>query len=238
MSRKLVYLLLPVRCIMFFLVFVIGAAVVGRDVSKISSWWSVIDTPMNILTVLLLAAAAKSRGQTYKELINYQKGATTIKQVILVTLLILLIGMCGMFLAGFLCYGVIPYAAPMIIAPVPKVLAVINIPLLPLTTALAEDGLYLGLGVNNIKNKKAAVLIPAFFFAVQHCFIPTLFEPRYLIYRFISFLPLTIILCGYYQKKRNPVPIMIGHAVIDVATVMQIFATSFIPGFYDKMCNM
>ena len=238
MSRKLVYILLPIRCIIFLLVFVVGAAVAGKDVSEISRWWSVIDTPVNILTVLLLVFAAKSRGQTYKELINYQRGVTTIKQVILVTLLILLMGMGGMFLAGFLCYGVIPYAAPMIIAPTPKALALINIPLLPVTTALAEDGLYLGLGVNGIKNKQAAVLVPAFFFAVQHCFIPTLFEPRYLIYRFISFLPLTLILCRHYQKHRNPLPIMIGHAIIDVATVMQIFATSVIPGFYDKMCNM
>ena len=238
MSRKLVYILLPIRCIIFLLVFVVGAAVAGRDVSEISSWWSVIDTPVNILTVLLLVLAAKSSGQTYKELINYQRGVTTRKQVILVTLVILLMGMGGMFLAGFLCYGVIPYAAPMIIAPIPKALALINIPLLPVTTALAEDGLYLGLGVNGIRNKQAAVLVPAFFFAVQHCFIPTLFEPRYLIYRFISFLPLTLILCRHYQKHRNPLPIMIGHAIIDVATVMQIFATSFIPGFYDKMCNM
>ena len=238
MSRKLVFILLPIRCVIFLLVFVVGAAVSGRDVSEISSWWSVIDTPVNILTVLLLVLSAKSSGQTYKELINYRRGVTTKKQVIMVTLVILLMGMGGMFLAGLLCYGVIPYAAPMIIAPVPKVLAVINIPLLPLTTALAEDGLYLGLGVNGIKNKQAAVLVPAFFFAVQHCFIPTLFEPRYLIYRFISFLPLTLILCRHYQKHRNPLPIMIGHAIIDVATVMQIFATSFIPGFYDKMCNM
>jgi hypothetical protein len=31
---------------------------------------------------------------------------------------------------------------------------------------------------------------------------------------------------------------MIGHAIIDVATVMQILATSAIPGLYDKMCAM
>jgi len=47
-----------------------------------------------------------------------------------------------------------------------------------------------------------------------------------------------VILCWYYHKKRDPLPIMIGHALIDVATVMQIAATSFIPGFYDKMCGM
>ena len=31
---------------------------------------------------------------------------------------------------------------------------------------------------------------------------------------------------------------MIGHALIDTAAVMQILATSMIPGFYDKMCEL
>lgn len=52
-----------------------------------------------------------------------------------------------MYLAGYLCYRVIPYGAPMLIAPIPKVLVVINVLLLPVTTAFAEDGLYLGCGV-------------------------------------------------------------------------------------------
>ncbi len=31
---------------------------------------------------------------------------------------------------------------------------------------------------------------------------------------------------------------MVGHAIIDVATVLQILATSAIPGFYEMMCGM
>ena len=34
------------------------------------------------------------------------------------------------------------------------------------------------------------------------------------------------------------VPIMVGHAIIDVATVMQILATSSVPGLYETMCGM
>ena len=141
-------------------------------------------------------------------------------------------------MAGFFCYGIIPYAAPMMIAPIPVWLSVINIAILPITTALAEDGLYLGCGVNQVHNKFLSITIPAFFFALQHSFIPTLFDLKYIFYRFISFLPLTLILCWYYHKKRNPLPIMVGHAIIDVATVLQIFATSAIPGFYEMMCEM
>ena len=151
--------------------------------------------------------------------------------------IILLVGMAGMYLAGFICYGIIPYAAPMMIAPIPAFLAMINLVVLPVSTALAEDSLYLGCGVRQFGNRFAAVIVPAFFFALQHSFIPTLFDVRYIIYRFISFLPLTVILCIHYYKHQNPLPIMIGHAVIDVATAGQILATSVIPGFYEMMCG-
>ena len=236
--KKALPLLLPVRSVVFALIFIVGSRLVGKDVSEISRWWTPAATIVNILTVMLIVFAAKKNGQTYRELINYEKGKTTKKQVVLVTLMILIVGMGGMFLAGYICYGVIPYGAPMMIAPIPKALALINMLFLPVTTALAEDGMYLGCGVNSIENKLAAILIPAFFFALQHCYIPTLFDSKYMLYRFISFLPLTIILCAYYHKKRNPLPIMIGHAVIDLATAGQIIATSFIPGFYEKMCSM
>lgn len=238
MSKKIGIGLLPFRCIVFALVFIIGSQIVQKDISDISNWWSIAATVVNVITIVLLVLVAKKRKQSYWELINYQKGKTKVSQIVTVSILILVIGMAGMYLAGFLCYGVIPYAAPMMIAPIPKVLAVINVLLLPVTTALAEDGLYLGCGVNTIENKFSAILIPAFFFALQHSFIPTLLDMNYVVYRFLSFLPLTVVLCWYYYKKRNPLPIMVGHALIDVATVMQILATSFIPGFYETMIGM
>lgn len=236
-NRFLPYLL-PIRCVIFLLIFIIGAHICNKNTDEISNWWSIVASIVNIATILLLITVSKKQNSSYKELINYQKGKTTAKQIAVMIIIILLVGMGGMYLAGFICYGVIPYAAPMMIAPIPLWLAIINIPLLPISTAFAEDGLYLGCGVNQIKNKYAAILVPAFFFALQHSFIPTLFDVKYVIYRFLSFLPLTIILCIHYHKNRNPLPIMIGHAVIDAATVAQILATSAVPGLYEKMCAM
>ena len=238
MNKKYYPYLLPIRLVVFILIFIIGSAIVNKELKEISNWWTVIATIVNICTIIILVIAAKSGGTSYKEVINYQKGKTRPGIVIKMCLIILVIGMAGMFMAGFICYGVIPYAAPMIIAPIPKALAIINAVFLPITTALSEDALYLGYGTGQIKNKTAAILIPAFFFSLQHCFIPTLFDVKYILYRFLSFLPLTIILCRHYYKDKNPLPIMIGHALIDVATVMQILATSVIPGFYDKFCSM
>ena len=235
---KRMYCLLPIRCIVFLLTFVIGATVVDKRIEEIGNWWSVVASIVNVLTIAVLMFTAKKQNGSYLELINYQKGKTTWKQIVGMSVIIVVVGMVGMYLAGYLCYGVIPYAAPMMIAPIPLWLAAINVIVLPITTAFAEEGLYLGCGVNQIKNRYMAIAVPAFFFALQHSFIPTLFNLKYIMYRFLSFLPLTIILCWNYYKKRNPVPIMVGHAIIDMATVMQILVTSLVSGLYETMCGM
>lgn len=237
MKEKLPYFL-PVRCVIFLLVFVIGAYAAGKNLADITNWWTPVTTIVNIITIALLVILAKKSGMTYPELINYRKGHTKVSQVILISAVILIVGTGGMYLAGFLCYGVFPYAAPMMIAPVHWLIAILNFLPLPVTTALAEDGLYLGCGVGRIQNKGLAIALPAFFYALQHCFIPVLFDGRYILYRFLSYLPLTVILCWYYHKKRNPVPIMIGHTLIDLMTVAWVLATSLNPSFYEMMVNL
>ena len=238
MNRDKLPYLLPIRSVVFILIFVLGSLITGKELSAISNWWTIVATIVNIFTIILLIVVSKKNDMTYWELINYQKGETKAGQVVLISIVVLVGGMGVMYLAGFLCYGKIPYAPPMMIAPVMKLLAIINFFLRPVTTAFAEDGLYLGCGVNMIKNKTLGIIITAFFYALQHCFIPTLIDGRYIIYRFLSFLPLTIILCYYYQRKRNPVPIMVGHAIIDMITGLEVLATSMVSGFYETMINM
>lgn len=238
MEKNRLSFLLPVRCILFLLVFLAGAKITGKGLSGISNWWTIVATVINILTIVILIIAARKNKMTYAELINYQKGKTKISRIVIISVIILVLGVGGMYLSGLICYGVIPYLSPMMIAPVPAVLAIVNFLPLPVTTALAEDGLYLGCGVNTIRNKALAIAVPAFFYALQHSFIPTLFDVRYMLYRFFSFLPLTVVLCWYYYRKRDPVPVMIGHALIDMMTVSWVLATSVVPGLYDKMLTM
>ena len=238
MKSNALLLLLPIRSIVFLLVFVVCARVANTDISQIGHWWSIIAVIVNIIMFLLLVYVAHKKGKTFGQLINYRKGSTRWTAIVLVSLGILVIGMAGMYLAGFLIYDNLLYAPPVMIAPIAKWIAIINVILLPISTTFAEDGLYLGCGVNQIKNKHVAILVPAFFYALQHCFIPTMFDGRFILYRFLSFLPLTIILCWYYYKKRNPVPIMVGHAVIDLVTAAQIVATSTVPGLYETLCGV
>ncbi|MBR6149186.1 MAG: CPBP family intramembrane metalloprotease [Lachnospiraceae bacterium] len=238
MKRDKLPYLLPIRSVVFLIIFLAGSRITSKQLNDMSSWWTTVATIVNILTVIMLIYISRKNDMTYLDLIGYRKGDTPIKQIVIISVMILSVGGGGMYLAGFLCYGILPYSPPMMIAPVPKVLALINFFLLPVTTALAEDGLYLGCGVNVIKNKTCAILVPAFFYTLQHSFIPVLIDARYIAYRFLSYLPLIIILCLYYHKKRNPLPIMVGHALIDLMTVIWVLASSFIPGFYEMMCSM
>ena len=177
-NKKILSALLPLRCAIFILVFVLGAKLVNKELDEISNWWSIVASVVNIVTIALLCFVTKKKGTNYSGLINLKKRNTSVKLVCLISLLIISVGMLGMYLAGFICYGVIPYAAPMMIAPIPLWAAIINTVVLPLSTVFAEDGLYLGCGVNQIKNKYAAIIIPALFFALQHSFIPTLFDVK------------------------------------------------------------
>ena len=232
-------LLLPMRCVMFIAVFTLGAAAAGKTLSETANRWSLTASCVNVVTILVLIAAAKSAKMTFGEMIGLHRGGLSVKKTIGLIFIFIAVGMGGMYLSGLVCYGkVMPRVTADIASPIPLALAIVNLIALPATVGFAEDGLYLGLGVNSIKNKYAAVMIPAFFYALQHCFIPMLPDAKYMAYRFISFLPLTVLFCIYYHKKKDPVPIIAAHAILDLATGITILATSSSSDLYEKMCRM
>ena len=167
-NRYMIYLL-PIRCVIFAFIFVMGATIINQKIDDVCNWWSIIASAVNIFIICILLLFTKKNESSYRELINYRKGETKAKHIIGISLLIFVIGMAGMYVAGYICYGVIPYVAPMMIAPIPVWLAVINVVVLPVTTAFAEDGLYLGCGVNQINNKFFIAVFSAFRWLAQRC---------------------------------------------------------------------
>lgn len=228
-------IILSLRSLLFIFTFLTISIVSRYPLSSLTKWWSIICSLCNVITIILLIFLARSLHTSYGNLINYKKGRAKVKSIIFGIILIMTIGLVGMFLAGYIIYRKIPYLASMLIQPIPVGLAVVNLFILPITTTFAEDGLYLGFGVNQIKNKWVAIFVPALFYALQHSFMPLLWNLNYMIYRFLSFLPLTLLLGFWYEKKRNPVPIMIGHFMINFATVIQIVLMSVYPDLYQQM---
>lgn len=230
-DRK-IWFVLPMRCLLFLAAFPICGLLTHKNLTEITNLWTILASILNIVTIVVLLIICKCNNTTYLKMIHHEKKPKRIFKGFLFIVTMLLIGMAGMYLAGWLCYGEFPYLAPMMIAPVPPYIAIINVFILPLTTTIAEDGLYLGCGVNGFKSKYSAVLIPAFFYALQHSFIPVIFDMKFIIYRFLSFLPLTVWVCFRYYKGTSVSYIMTGHWLLNIATVIQIVITSFDPESY------
>ncbi|MDE7339590.1 MAG: CPBP family intramembrane metalloprotease [Lachnospiraceae bacterium] len=226
-SKK--WFILPMRCFLFIAAFSFCSMITRQDLTELTHWWTMLASIINIITISVLWFLCRRGNTTYLEMIHYEKRPKSIFKGFLFIVIMLLIGMGGMYFAGGLCYGEFPYLAPMMIAPISPYLALFNIVMLPLTTTIAEDGVYLGYGVNGFTSKWAAVFIPAFFYALQHSFIPMIFDLRFMTYRFLSFFPLTIWICFQYRKKGTVAYIMAGHWVLNLATTIQIAIMSFHP---------
>lgn len=232
-ERKFVPFLLPVRCLMFLLVFVLLSIITKLPYDSLSRWWTAIAIVCNVITIAILWMFSYKKGISYKELLNYEKGKTSFKSCFIIVFIILVVGMSGLFLTGLICYQKIPYLDKTLVQPIPMWLAIIVLLLLPISTTLAEDGLYLGYAIHLRGSQKwINVLVSAFFYALQHCFIPFLPNGIFVLYRFISFLPLTLLICFWYQKNHNPVPVMIGHFILNVATAVQIIIMTILPDLF------
>ena len=235
-NKKTLPFLLPIRCIIFLAVFFLTAVISKLQYTDISKWWTSIAIGCNAVTLAILYIFCRRRGLTYKKLINYEKGKTKISAAVLIVVLTVVVGMCGLYLAGLICYGAFPYLDITMVEPIPLWLAIIVLLLLPLSTTLAEDGLYLGYAINSsTSNQWVNVSLAAFFYALQHSFIPFLPDGLFILYRFLSFLPLTIMICFWYRKNRNPLPFMIGHFILNIATAVQILIMTVCPDLFNSL---
>jgi hypothetical protein len=238
--KKMAPFILPLfRSALFIMVGMLFAMSTNQSLEQASRWWSIICTVCNIITIVLLMTICKREGTTYRKLIGYQKDEGNLKYTLLIVVLMLILGMGGMYEFGFAIYGYVPVT---MVQPIPIWLAAINVILLPLTIVFAELPLYFGYALNGIEkatgSKILSIMYPMFFYALQHSFIPLLTDWKHILFRFLSFLPLMFVLGVIYYKKRNLVPLMIGHAVLDLATGAQILMTSISPAIFEMMKAM
>jgi hypothetical protein len=235
--KKVEPFILPLfRSALFIIVGALFARLTNQTLEQASRWWSIVCTVCNIITIVLLMIICKNEGSSYKNLISYRRGQGNVKYTLLIVGLMLLLGMSGMYGFGFMIYGYVPVT---MVQPIPVWLASINLMILPLTVVFAELPLYFGYALNGIEkvtgNKILSIAYPMFFYALQHSFIPLIYDWKHMLFRFLSFLPLMLVLGIIYYKKRKLLPLMIGHAILDLATGAQILMTSISPALFEMM---
>jgi hypothetical protein len=64
-----------------------------------------------------------------------------------------------------------------------------------------------------------AIVLVAFAWAAQHAFMPLTFDPKYMTFRLLSSVPNTVFQTLLYLRLRRLVPLAVGHALMDGASV-------------------
>ena len=229
MRRILPWVLPMFRTTLFILGGWLFVITTGLSYTNASHWWSLLCTFFNLITIVVLLIVCRYEGITFRSLFKNEKEKLNFKKTAVFTIIMLLIGVGGMIGFSLLFYQGLP---EFLIQPIPVWIAIINLFLLPITIVFAEFPLYFGYSLKYIKKNTLsptlAILYTVFFYALQHSFIPLLWDFKYMAFRFLSFLPLMIFLGIQYHKKNNLGQMMIGHGVMDLSTGMQILIMSIL----------
>ena len=98
--------------------------------------------------------------------------------------------------------------------------AVFSVIFFPLTNALIESTTYFGYSFQRIAvlsgNRWLALVLAASFLALQHIGIPLYLDLKYILWRFLSFLPFAFFVGYIYLKIRRLFPIMVLHYLADL----------------------
>ena len=219
--KKSKYLwLLPIRSILFILIFLIATIITKKSVEEVSIYWTLIVIICNLITIGILLGLCKKEKISYLELIGFKK--SKIKTILLIGVCIAIIDAAGAYLFEMIFKDVAARSTEVLMHSIPIWLCVIDIVLLPITSTIAEEGLYLGVGINKADSIYLAIL----FYALQHCFFPIIMDVRYFIYRFIVFMPSIVFMCIYYKRKKEITPIMFEHFIVNLVTTIQILLIS------------
>ncbi len=236
MEKRLPYIMPVFRSVLFLVGGLLFALITNQSLDESTRWWPVLCIFFNVITIFVLALVCKHEGLDYRDLIDYRKGQLGLKNILIISTLMLLSGVGGLYAFGIAIFGYVP---TILIQPIPVWIAIISMILLPVTIVFAELPLYYGYSfrriVDRTGNRGLAIGYIVFFYALQHSFIPLLVDWRYMLFRFLSFIPLLIVLSIIYIRKRALAPLMIGHGVLDFATGIQILISSIFPAIFAMM---
>jgi len=227
-SKALLPVIVPAaRSFLFVGAGLLFASAAGLTLEQGAAYWPVICVLMNLLSIGGLSAVCAVEKKPFRQLIASEKNTSKASEIFWISLLMILVRIGGMLACSFVIYRRLP---EFLVQPLPLPWALANLVLLPLTIVFAELPLYFGYSYTRLADLTGKPWLSGayvvFWYALQHSFFPLLLDPRYLLFRFLAFLPLMILILVIYRRTKNLVPLMVGHGIMDLGTVIQILIVS------------
>jgi len=233
-SRAGAWLILPMRTVLFTLVQALVAGIFwllgdARPWAASIPWWPVYLILANLITLAVLNALCRRESIRLADLWNLER--SKLGRDLLSFLLLLVIGLpvgaVGFAGAQYLLYG---STMPEFVAALPLWAALLSLLVMPVSIAMVELPTYLGYSMQRLEaltgKRWLALLLPAFWLALQHSALPLMFDWRFILYRFLSMLPVALFVGIAYQRTRRLFPLMIVHFLLDLMLGVSVFAMS------------
>jgi len=125
----------------------------------------------------------------------------------------------GMIIVGIIFYGSYT-ATPIVGGHLPLWAGLVSVLVFPVMNAVTEQMTYSAYSLTRLEvltgKPFLAVAIVVFWFALQHSALGLLFDWRFVLYRFISYLPLCILVPVLYLRLRRLTPLIVCHWSLDL----------------------
>ena len=175
-------------------------------------WWTVYGTAIDAGCLVLLFWLTRREGIRLLDLGNYSR-ERWLRDVLIGLGLFAVLFPTLLFAPLTFIMAALDVAPPMGVLPMAGLLY--SLIIWPVIWAFTEDNTYLGYSLPRIEALTGrawiAVVVVAFFAALQHVFLPFRLEWQWLVARFVAFVPFTIVYCLLYLRQRRLLPIHVLH---------------------------
>ena len=186
-----------------------------------AAWWPADGVLANLLGLALLFVMTRREGMTLWALVSLDRRRLfhDIWLGLGLFLITFPVAFAGMTLAGILFYG--SYSAtPIVGGHLPLWAALVGVMVFPFINGVTEQMTYSGYVLPRLEvltgRTFLAVAIVAFWFALQHSALELLFDWRFVLYRFLSYLPLCIVVPVLYLRLRRLTSLIVCHWCLDL----------------------
>jgi membrane protease YdiL (CAAX protease family) len=188
-------------------------------------WWTVYATLVDISCLALMLKFTRAEGIRLRDLIGpirLRRGNDIALGIVCYLIFVPSFTFPGL-LASKLVFGTThPSMYPGLLTArnLPLWAVVYSVSLWWLIWSPTEEMTYNGYALPRIQSltgsKPIAVLIVAFWWAIQHSFIPFILDWKYVVWRFLFFLPGVVIACVIYLRLRRLAPLILAHWGMDL----------------------
>jgi len=199
----------------------------GRAASPYSAaggWWPVYGILIDLGCFLLLTWLARKEGLRFRDLIGFDQHRLTrdVLTGLLYVLWVFPLAMAGILGFSFVIYG--SFQPPSVYSPLPPWAAMYSLLVFPVVWGLMEQCTYQGYALPRLEalfnSRGPAIVLVAFGWGIQHIALPVTFDAQFMLFRFLSFLPLAVAMTVVYLRTRRLMPLIIAHWFVDMIGVL------------------